>query len=236
MADASNEAQQIDAVHQAFADDADIAPYADALSIDAGDPWRVSGDVGSVVARRRAVRVARRALPGQDVEDGVRLSPVVTRSDSALSAALQKALNDEPAFSDVPVLETGQRPPQHDAHYIAVMVRDGIVYLGGRLDLAGKSLAEGIAWETGACSDVHNLISREPGSADPDDELAVAVRTLIEQHTALEPEAVVVTVERGEVELRAEIDNTRQRDTLVSLCWLLPGVSDVNDRMVPRLG
>jgi osmotically-inducible protein OsmY len=233
MARAGEQRQQIDAVRQAFADDPDIAPHADALHIEPGDPWRVSGEVGSVVARRKAVRVARRTLPGEDFEDGVRLSPALRRSDESLCAALLEALRHEPAFAEVPVLETGERPPHHDAHWIAVMVRDGSVYLGGRLDLAGRSLAEGIAWETGACCDVRNLISHEPARADPDDELASAVKTLIEQHTTLDPVSVAVSVDHGEVELTGEVPDPRQRETLVGLCWLLPGVAEVRDRLGP---
>jgi osmotically-inducible protein OsmY len=231
MPETGEKRQQVDAVRQAFIQDPDLAPYAESLHIEAGDSWRVTGEVKSVVARRKAARVARRAVPGVSFEDHVRLSPVVRRSDDSLAVALLQALRQEPAFADVPVLETGARPPHHDVHWIAVMVRDGNVYLGGRLDLAGRALAEGIAWETGACCDVHNLISHEPAPADPDDELAAAVHTLIDQHTALDPRAVTVAVDHGEVDLAGAVDDPRQGQTLVGLCWLLPGVANVHDRM-----
>jgi osmotically-inducible protein OsmY len=233
MVEAGDERQRVAAVREAFEHDPEIGPYADDLRIDPGRPWRISGEVGSVVARRKAVRVARGALPGEDFEDGVRLGPAERRSDDGLREALVDALRDEPAFADVPVLETGKRPPHHDRHWIAVMVRGGNVYLGGRLDLAGKSLAEGIAWETGACCDVKNLISREPDESDPDDALASAVKTLIEQHTTLDPQAVAVSVEHGEVALDGEVAERNQRETLVGLCWLLPGVAEVHDRLEP---
>jgi hypothetical protein len=233
MADTSDQRQRIDAVRRAFEEDPDIAPHAVDLQIEPGDPWRISGEVDSVVARRKAVRVARGALPGEDFEDGVRLHTVVRRSDSGLSAALVEALRREPAFAEVPVRETGERPPHHDVHWIAVMVRDGVVYLGGRLDLAGSSLAEGIAWETGACCDVRNLISREPPDEDPDDALASAVETLIAQHTGIDPIAIAIRVRHGEIELEGEVPDPRQRETLVGLCWLLPGVAEVHDRLAP---
>lgn len=237
MAESGDLRQRIDAVRNAFAQDPDIAPHAGDLRIEPGDPpghpWRISGEVGSVIARRKAVRVARGALPGEDVEDGVRLHPVVRRSDDGLRAALVDALRGEPAFAGVPVRETGERPPDHDVHGIAVMVRDGVVYLGGRLDLAGSSLAEGIAWETGACCDVRNLISHEPPDEDPDDALASAVETLIAQHTAVDPIAVAVRVRNGKIDLEGEVPDPRQRATLVGLCWLLPGVAEVHDRLAP---
>lgn len=216
-------------VHRALAQDADIAPYADGLQVEPGDPWVISGHVGSVVARRKAVRVARRALPGEAFDDRVRLDPKVQRSDDTLRAALLAALRSEPAFAGVPIVQTGEHPPHHDAPWIAVMVSDHTIYLGGRLDLAGKSLAEGIAWETGACCDVRNLISQEIGTADPDDELADAVRKLIAQHTALDPQSVKVEVSHGVVELRGAAVEPGQRDILVGLCWLLPGVAEVHD-------
>jgi len=225
--------EQVARVRQAFAGDADLGPFVNDLRIEAGDPWRISGEVESVAARRKAVRVARRTLPGADVEDGVRLSPTLRRSDDGLAEALAQALREEPAFAAIPVLETGQAPPRHDAPWIAVLVHDGTVYLGGYLDLAGKSLAESIAWETGSCCDVRNLIHHAPGRDDPDHELASAVKTLIDQHTSLDPATIAVTVDHGVVELAGDVAAPRQREAAVRLCWLVPGVAAVRDRMGP---
>lgn len=221
------------AVRDAFARDPDLAPYAAALRVDPGEPWRVSGEVGSVVARRKAVRVARAALPGQPFDDAVRLDPALRRSDASQRQALLDALRSEPAFAEVPVLQPGERPPHHDAHWIAVLVRDGTVFLGGRLDLAGTSLAEGIAWETGACCAVRNLITHAPAEEGPDQALEQAARTLLSEHTGLDPDAVEIAVERGELELRGEVADAAQREALVNLCWLLPGVAEVRDRLEP---
>lgn len=228
------ESTGVERVREAFARDPDLAPYADALRVEPGDPWRIGGQVGSVVARRKAVRLARAALPGQPFEDAVRLDPALRRSDASLRAALVDALRSEPAFADVAVLEPGQRPPHHDEHWIAVMVRDGTVFLGGRLDLAGTSLAEGIAWETGACCAVRNLITHAPVEAGPDQALADAARTLLTEHTAVDPDAVEISVERGELELHGRLADPQQREVLVNLCWLLPGVAEVRDRLEPR--
>ena len=236
MTGQGDESAGVARVREAFARDPDLAPYAESLNVEPGDPWRVSGDVGSVVARRKAVRLARAALPGQPFEDGVRLDPELRRSDASLRQALVEALRGEPAFAEVAVLEPGERPPHHDGDWIAVMVRDGTVFLGGHLDLAGTSLAEGIAWETGACCAVRNLITHAPTEAGPDQALAEAARTLLAEHTDIDPQAVEITVERGELALRGRVGDVRQREALVNLCWLLPGVAEVHDRLEPGAG
>ena len=229
-----NEAKAISELRRACAADPDLAPFADHITLKAGDPWRIEGEVGSIAAKRKAVRAARRVLPGIEIEDGVLLDRSKRRSDAALAAVLRDALRTEPAFSGVPVVEAGSRPPALQEPWIGVVVRDGIIYLGGRLDLAGKSLAEGLAWETGACCDVRNLINHESKILDADEDIAEAVRVLIGEHPRLGGQPIAVAVKNGEVTLQGGVSDPDQRAVATSLCWFVPMVRDVHDRLAVR--
>jgi osmotically-inducible protein OsmY len=229
-----NEAQAIAALRQALNDDPDLAPFAERITLQAGDPWRIDGEVGNIAAKRKAVRVARRVLPGIELEDCVTLERSKRRSDQALAEVLREALRAEPAFAKVPIVEPGSHPPPYQEPWIGVIVRDGAIYLGGRLSLAGKSLAEGLAWETGACCDVKNLINHEAKTLHLDEDVAEAVRTLIAEHPRLGTEPIEVAVKDGEVTLQGRVADADQRNIATSLCWFAPTVRVVHDRLKVR--
>lgn len=216
-------------VREALSADPDVGPQARRIRVRPGDPWRIEGEVQSIAARRKAVRVARKALPGEVVEDAVRLDPEIRRSDEGLAEAVREAMRAEPAFSAIPVIEPGARPPAADKPWIGVMVHDGVVHLGGRLDPAGRSLAEALAWETASCRDVVNLITQEQKSKGYDEEIASAIRTLVGEHTELFGQQLRVHSSHGEVTLEGELRSAQQRGIAVGLCWLIPEVREVRD-------
>lgn len=221
---------QIVRVREALAADPDTHPFAHQLRIETGDPWRITGEVTSIAARRKAARVARRAIPAMEIEDGVRLAREIRQSDDNLAATLREALREEPALQGVSVLEPGSRPPPLEKTWIGVRARDGILYLGGWLDnLAAKAVAEGLAWETGACRDVKNFISHEPLSTCFDDEITSALRTLIDEHPRLPSQSIEVSVEKGVVIMKGVVTDPAQRGLAKSLGWFVPAVRDVQD-------
>lgn len=233
MSSTMSEQGQITAILKALASDPEVGPFAERIRLRPGDPWRIEGEVGSVAARRKAVRVARRSAPGLSFEDAVRLEREICRSDQGLARAVREALRTEPVFQGVPVVEPGVRPPAAEQPWIGVIAHDGVVYLGGRLDLAGRSVAEALAWETAACSDVVNLISREPDPGRFDEAVAEAVHTLVAEHPALFGQRIAVSSAHGEITLEGEVSDPRQREIAVGLCWLIPEVREVHDRLAP---
>lgn len=223
--------QAIEELRRAFASDPDLAPVADSIRVILGEQWRIEGEVGSIAAKRKAVRVARRVLPGIEFEDGLILDRRKRQSDEGLAEALREALRAEPAFADVPILDPGSHPPPLQRPWIGVMVRNGAIYLGGRLDLAGKALAEGLAWETGACCDVKNLINHENKRPHLDEDIVRAVGTLIAEHPQLKESHIQVRASGGEVTLDGTLAEPDQRAIATALCWFVPNVREVHDRL-----
>ncbi len=227
-----SQAQQIAGIREALAQDADTAPFAGQIEVRPGEPLRLEGEVGSIAARRKAVRVARRAVPSVEIEDGVRLARAIRQSDQELAAVVRAALREEPALPGVQVLEPGAHPPPLDQNWIGATARDGVIYLGGWLnDLAAKAVAEGLAWETGACRDVRNLICHEPRCNQFDDEIAQAIDTLIREHPQLAGQSIEVAVSHAQATLSGVVETAEQQETAKSLCWFVPAVREVHDRL-----
>lgn len=227
----SEENDRVVRVRHALAADPDVGPEVDRIAVTPGDPWRISGEVASVAARRKAVRVASEALPSVDFADEVRLARRIQRSDEGLAQATWAAIRAEPAFAGIPLIQPGAGPPAANRPWIGVLVHDGVVYLGGRLNPARRALAEALAWETRACSDVVNLISREP--ADPgqaiDAPAAEAIQILVARHPGLLGRRLAVGADHGEVTLRGTVGDAQQRALALGLCWLIPEVRAVHD-------
>jgi hypothetical protein len=232
--DRSNESERIAAVRAAFAGDPDVGPVADALEVLPGDPWRVTGEIDHIAAKRKAAKLAREAL-GEQVEDAVRLRRRVERPDQELAAELREALAAEPALAGARVLAPGAAPAPLNESWLGVMVRDAVVYLGGRVDRMGaKAVAEGLVWESGAVCDVRNLICHGPACTMTDREIAEGIRTLIAEHPELHRErALDVAVDSSVVVLTGELQAPGHRDLVRSLCWFVPGVREVEDRLGP---
>lgn len=226
-----NKPEAVAAVRDALEADPEVGPWASRIRVSIGDTWRIEGEVGSVAARRKAVRIARRILPTVDFADGVRVTPRFRRTDEALAASVREAVQSEPAFVEVPVVESGTRPPPANSPWIGILAHDSVVYLGGRLDATRRSMAEALAWETGACADVVNLISWEPSGGDFDAAIRDALSTLMTECPALLGQRIRVGASHGEITLSGEVEEPGQSAVAVGLCWLVPDVRGVHNHL-----
>lgn len=226
-----NKPEAVAAVRDALEADPEVGPWASGIRVSIGDTWRIEGEVGSVAARRKAVRIARRILPTVDFADGVRVTPRLRRSDEALAASVREAFQSEPAFVKVPVVESGTRPPPANSPWIGVLAHDSVVYLGGRLDAARRSMAEALAWKTAACADVVNMISAEPRKGGFDGAITEALHILLTEHPGLFGQHIRVGVSHGEISLYGKVEESGQRVVAAGLCWLVPEVRAVHNHL-----
>ena len=232
-----NQSEQLEAVRKAWRDDPDIGELADRLHLipketDPAQQWRVVGEVPSIAARRKAARLAREALATAEVEDDVSLEPAIRESDEALAAELRGTLRAEPSLNEVRVIESGDRPPVLEQPWIGVIASAGIIHLGGWVpELSLAALAEGVAWETGACRDVRNLISYQPLTEDPDEAVAEAATTLMREHPRLADQPILVEVSLGEAVLSGTVSDDKKRQLAESLCWFAPHIRAVDNQL-----
>ncbi|WP_201217152.1 BON domain-containing protein [Halochromatium roseum] len=233
----THQSEQINAVRKAWHDDPDIGELADRLHLipretEPACQWRVVGEVPSIAARRKATPLARKALATTDVEDDVSLEPAIRESDEALAAEVRNRLRAESLLTEVRVMESGDRPPALAQPWIGVIASDGIIHLGGWVpELSLAALAEGLAWETGACRDVRNLINYQPLNENPDAAIAEAATTLMREHPRLGDQPIHVEVRLGEATLIGTVSDDKKWQLAESLCWFAPHVRAVDNQL-----
>jgi osmotically-inducible protein OsmY len=233
----TNQTEQVDAVRTAWQNDPDIGSLADRLHLmplddEQSSGWRVVGEVPSIAARRRATPVAREALASAEIKDDVSLEPRIRESDEALATEVRRTLRAEPSLAEVRVIDSGDQPPTLDQPWIGVIASAGIIHLGGWVpELTLAALAEGVAWETGACRDVRNLISYQPLAENRDQAVADAAMTLMREHPNLADQPIHVEVTLGEAELTGTVSTPEKGQLAESLCWFAPHVRVVRNRL-----
>lgn len=233
----THQTEQLKAVREAWQADPDIGDLAERLHLlpretDPDCQWRVVGEVPSIAARRKATRLAREVLATAEIEDDVSLEPAIRESDDALAAELRDALRAEPLLSEVRVIDSGERPPALEKTWIGVIASAGIIHLGGWVpERSLAALAEGVAWETNACRDVHNLIRYQPLNESPDQAVAEAATILMREHPRLADQPIHVELRLGEATLIGTVSDDKKRQLAETLCWFAPHVRAVDNQL-----
>jgi osmotically-inducible protein OsmY len=120
---------------------------------------------------------------------------------------------------------------------IGVAVKDGVVTLTGWVDSYVKRwAAEDAAHRVKGVKAVANDIEvRLPGSAErPDPEVAAAAIRALESDTLVPAEKITVTVSKGWVTLRGEVDWQYQREDAENVVRRLSGVKGVSNLIVVK--
>jgi osmotically-inducible protein OsmY len=200
----------------------------------------LAGEDVAMAAKRRAVEHARR-FAGSRYHIVDHLRRMITKSlpDRELADTVAERLSQEPVFAEYSVdVETddGSCFVLHDAgvgsHVITVSARDGAVTLAGSVgSLTHRRLAEVIAWWTGACASVTNLLDIMPPQDDADDELTDAVLMVLEKDPLVDASQLRVGTAGGIVHIEGLALTEAQRRSVIEDTWLVPGVADVVDRL-----
>lgn len=198
------------------------------LSVDANDQVVLSGTTPDIAAKRRAVKVAREVVGDRPLVDRLRVAVTRERPDNELRQAVLHRLMTEPVFLETPLRE----PPEDTDGGILVEAHDGTVRLRGEVkSLSHRRLAEVLAWWTPGVADVDNRLHVAPPEEDSDDELADALRIVLEKESALDRGQLRVTVSDRVVTLEGLVRSEANRRVAIWDCWYVPGVHDVRDEL-----
>jgi len=202
----------------------------------------LDGEVGDIAAKRLAALLARRHLGGRwPLLDLVRLTaePV---GDRALRDEVEEVLSREGAFAGYDLLAAvgarvgGQvelvQDAEPEAGRILARVHRGTVILEGRVQsLSHLRLAEVLVWWTAGCQRVDNRLQVFPPEEDTDDELADAVRLVLEKDPMVHADRLLVRVRDRRVQLRGTLPSEEERLLAVRDCWYVPGTEEVEDAL-----
>ncbi len=225
----------IQRIRAALERDPGVNPHRDPLRVVAGAPLALEGEVETIEVKRRAMAAARAAANGTHVADRLRLQVSRERPDDELAQAVLHHLIHEPAFNETALAEGTKPAPHHDGSWIGVTARNGQVRLHGRTgSLSHRRLAEVLSWWTAGVADVDNRIHVAPPEEDSDDEIADAIRLVLDKESCLDAEQIGVQVRERKVHLTGLVDTEEGRRIASFDCWYVAGVHDVvNDIQLP---
>lgn len=202
----------------------------------------LEGVVDNICAKKAASRVAHEVAQQIPVYDRLKVSASEPKEDGALRDEIVNALLEEPVFKEyalmtneadtVTTLREGRSGEQAA---MTVSVNDGSVALSGQVgSLTHRRLAEVLCWWTAGCESVDNRLRVVPAEAENDDELADALRAVLEKDPLVHSDQVTIRVRAGVVTLGGYVHSSQERKLAVLDACYVPGVHEVVDEIRAR--
>jgi len=201
----------------------------------------LEGEVGDVAAKKLALERVAGTAHVSAVVDRLHVAPAVRMEDGAILDHTCHALLGEPALCECSLrqrhgsqLETLQEPPGARGR-IEIRVEDGIVTLDGEVpSLSHKRLAGVLAWWVPGSRDVVNGLEVAPPEDDNPDELADAVRLVLEKDPFVDAAQLHVSVDGTLVTLEGLVPTSGEADMAERDVWCIFGVDRVVNRIAVR--
>jgi osmotically-inducible protein OsmY len=201
-----------------------------------GDVLTMEGEVGNIAAKKLALEVAARTGGVRGIVDRLRVTPAEHRGDGAVLDAIVAAFQQQIDFRNctLRVIDKGRVDTLHEAlgadpcGDVTVSVKDGVITLDGHMiSLSHKRIAGVLAWWTPGRRDVVNGLGVEPPENDNDDEVADALRLVLELDPQVDPDQIRVTSRDCVVTLDGFVRTAREKQLAELDAWYLFGVDKV---------
>lgn len=187
-----------------------------------------------------AQRVLEQVPGARQVVNLVLVEPAAGRTDDEIMEHLVDAYLQDPYLRACIVhpeiedaaLELAVREAEQTC-VIRPEVEDGIVYLRGRVpSLVRKRLAGVLAWWVDGVRDVINDLEVDPPEEDSNEQLADAIKVVLEKDPLVDASTVAVHVSgQGEVMLSGTVRSPEQRQAAENDTWCVLGVRNVTNNL-----
>lgn len=202
----------------------------------------LEGELESIAARKRALRLAAAIEGVRGVVDRLHVIPVQRKGDGEIRDALSSLLLGEPELRDcaVRLLAKGRAQalrevPGRRAGSIDLAVDDGVVTLEGTvISLSHRRLAGVFAWWTPGCRDVINSLEVSPPEEDNDGEIIDALGLVYEIDPVIRHDQITVNCRHGVVTLSGVVGTEEERRRANLDAWALFAVDEVIDAIEVR--
>jgi osmotically-inducible protein OsmY len=165
----------------------------------------LSGKVDTLLARRRAVTLARAIKGVRAVVDELELEPV-ERGDLELKRDVGLALRADPTAS---------------SYTVAVRAANGVVTLEGNVDSwQEKQIAERVAEGVRGVRRVENELEFEPATRRSDDEIRAEIRKRLNWDARVDDGLIQVAVDGGTVQLTGTVGSAIEKAHARELAWV----------------
>lgn len=195
----------------------------------------LEGEVENIIAKKRAFEIASQVDGIEGVMDRLTVAPGERRGDGAIRDSLVQELLEEPALLRCGIrahnkgsMETLRETAETSGDVINVIVNEGIIQLNGAVpSLSHKRLAGVLAWWTPGCRDVINGMRVTPPQTDNDDEIADALRLVLEKDPLIHADQIGIRVKDRVVTLTGLVGNKEEKKMAELDAWYLLGVNKV---------
>ena len=204
----------------------------------------LEGEVSDIAAKKLALELAG-SVPGvRAVVDRLRVAPGSRpgegrRGDGEIRDSLARRFLEQPEFRNCTLrMHTNKRDQAlREANGdgvgdIEISVSDGVIALEGRVISQPHRLFAGVlAWWTPGRRDVVNSLEVQPAYEERDDEVAEALRLVLEADPELDAAQVRPVCEKWVVKLEGNVPSEEQKRRAEMDAWYLSGV----DRVINNL-
>lgn len=234
----------IKAVRAAFEREPRINLHRYPVNTDFGDDGvlTLEGEAENIAAKKLSIELAI-AVPGvRGIVDRLHVAPATRMGDGAVLDAVRDALLQEPILQNCTIrckhkgrVETAREVLVEPHGVIDVSVRDGVVLLDDHVtSLTQKRIAGVLAWWVPGSRDVINGMEVAPPQEDSDDEVAKAVRYVLEKNPFVKSDRIRVSVRNFVVTLEGSVPTDVQKKMAEFDAWYVFGVDKVANKLDVR--
>lgn len=199
----------------------------------------LEGEVTDIAAKKLALELGGAEDGVRGVVDRLRVIPSEPREDGYIRDAVCDFLLQEPTLFNATVkvwqkeqIEILRNAGVEPAGTIVVAVENGVITLNGTvLSLSHKRLAGVLAWWTPGCRDVVNGLEVAPPEADSDDEVADALRLVLEKDPLVHADQIRASVNNCVVTLEGLVGEAEERKMAELDAWYVFAVDKVINRI-----
>lgn len=202
----------------------------------------LDGEVEDIAAKKLALELAATADGIRGIVDRLRVMPSARRGDGAIRDSLCGFLLGQAELRTciLRVRTNGRIETLHDvrddrAGEIEIGVEDGVVTLEGSvISFSHKRIAGVLAWWTPGCRDVVNALAIVPAEEDTDDEVADALRLVLEMDPLVQADSIAAKADNYTVTLTGQVRTEVERRRVEFDAWALFAVDKVINNLEVR--
>lgn len=234
----SDKLEALAAVRRALTSESRIGPQASHIEMDfAEGALTLDGEVANVAAKKLALEGAAAVSGVVGIVDRLRVTPAQRMGDGQIRDLVRGALLQEPALTELAIHEivkgeelSAREPAERRRGWIRLSVADGVVTLDGEVpSLAHKRFAGVLAWWVPGSRDVINGLGVEPAQEDNDEEIADALRLVLEKDPFVNASQIRVGARNAVVTLAGLVPTDSEREMAEFDAWYVFGVDRVNN-------
>jgi osmotically-inducible protein OsmY len=198
----------------------------------------LSGEVGDIATKRRAVERAATVTSVTAVFDELRVRPAEVLPDAEISDLVRMTLVEDPALAGCAIREHAHggfravHSPMTSVGRIDFRVGRDVVTLSGELpSLAQKRLAGALVWRLPGTRDVVNGLEVRSAKEDSDDAVCDAVRVVLGRDPAVHAAGIRVAARDGQVRLDGTVPVASEAPAAERDAWFVLGVREAENHL-----